>query len=283
MGCYPPRYIFDVRFLISFFQYLWQNALLIAIGQCVIAMATGFWFLAKKDENRDTEGHGRGGLVVKRAVGTVFRYHIGSLAFGAFILALVQLIRYILKYFEKQAQAQKNKIMVLVLKVLQCCMWCFEQCIKFLNKNAYIQIALMGTNFCTSAKNAFYLILRNFIRFGVVAMLGTVIKYLGMFAITVATVVLGYYIFVAMHPDSPPIIPMALYLFVGYVVAKLYITVFQLAVDTILQCFIIVEESGNGKDLVCSKLTKIVDDNPAPKNQHPPAQESGDGDYKGGS
>jgi len=173
--------------------------------------------------------------------------------------------------------------MVLILKVLQCCLWCFEQCVKFLNKNAYIQVALMGTPFCTSAKNAFYMILRNFIRFGVVAMLGTVIKYLGMFAITVATVVLGYYIFVAMHPDSSPIIPVALYLFVGYVVAKLYITVFQLAVDTILQCFIIVEESGNGKDLVCSKLTKIVDDNPAPKNQHPPAQESGDGDYKGGS
>merc|ERR1712232_597634 len=275
MGCYPPRYIFDVRFLISFFQYLWQNALLIAIGQCVIAMATGFWFLAKKDENRDTEGHGRGGLVVKRAVGTVFRYHIGSLAFGAFILALVQLIRYILKYFEKQAQAQKNKIMVLVLKVLQCCMWCFEQCIKFLNKNAYIQIALMGTNFCTSAKNAFYLILRNFIRFGVVAMLGVVIKWLGMFAITVATVVLGYYIFVAMHPDSSPIIPVCLYFFVGYVIAKLYITVFQLAVDTILQCFIIVEESGSGSEKQDPELKKLIDDNPAPKQAgDKPAQDN---------
>ena len=38
-------------------------------------------------------------------------------------------------------------------------------------RNAYIQIALMGTNFCTSAKNAFFLILRNAFRFGTVAIL----------------------------------------------------------------------------------------------------------------
>ena len=39
-------------------------------------------------------------------------------------------------------------------------------------RNAYIQIALMGTNFCVSAKKAFFLILRNAFRFGTVAILG---------------------------------------------------------------------------------------------------------------
>ena len=43
-------------------------------------------------------------------------------------------------YFEQQAKAQKNKVMVLVLKAVQCFLWCVEKCIKFLNKNAYIQI-----------------------------------------------------------------------------------------------------------------------------------------------
>ena len=31
---------------------------------------------------------------------------------------------------------------------------------KFLNKNAYIQTAIFGTSFCTSSKEAFFLILR---------------------------------------------------------------------------------------------------------------------------
>ncbi len=34
--------------------------------------------------------------------------------------------------------------MATVAKVLAYVMWCFEKCIKFLNKNAYIQTALMG-------------------------------------------------------------------------------------------------------------------------------------------
>jgi hypothetical protein len=242
--------------------------MLIAIGQCVIAMAVGIWFFTKKDGRRKMDkSYGNGGLTVLRAVRTVLRYHLGSLAFGAFILAVVQFIRYLMKYFEKQAAAQKNRVMVLVLKVLQCCMWCFEQCVKFLNKNAYIQIALLGTPFCTSAKAAFWLILRNFVRFGIVAMLGSVIKLLGMLCITCTVTVLGYYILLALHPETSPMIPVILYFFVGYVVSKLYISVFQLAVDTLLQCFIIVEESGSGQDLVCGKMRKLVDDNPAPNKK----------------
>ena len=31
---------------------------------------------------------------------------------------------------------------------------------RFLNKNAYIQTAIFGSSFCTSAKEAFFLILR---------------------------------------------------------------------------------------------------------------------------
>merc|ERR1719213_819920 len=97
-------------------------------------------------------------------------------------------------YFEQQAKAQKNKVMAIVLKVAQCCLWCLEKCIKFLNKNAYIQVALMGTNFCTSAKNAFFLILRNALRFAVIAMLSHIVHLIGMGMIIAGTAVSGYFI-----------------------------------------------------------------------------------------
>merc|ERR1712054_458178 len=122
------------------------------------------------------------------------RFHAGSLALGAFILALVQFIRYFCKYLEKQAKAQKNRVMVIVSKVLQCLLWCIEKCIKFLNKNAYIQIALLGKNFCVSAKNAFFLIARNIARFGVVAYLGSILHFMGIVFITGATAACGYFI-----------------------------------------------------------------------------------------
>jgi len=241
--CYPPRYIFDVRFAAAFFSLLWNNAFLIALGQCIIAGAVCVWFFAPRSNK----------MVVKSvSVSTwnCFRFHTGSLAFGAFILAVVQFIRYWLMYLEKQAAAQKNRVMVLIMKVLQCCMWCLEKCIKFLNKNAYIQVAIMGTNFCVSAKNAFMLITRNFLRFGVVATLGSIIHFLGFIFIMVCTCLLGYFILQGLHPDVYPVVPVIMYVVVSYLVAKLYMNVFGLAVDTTLQCFIATEEMGGDEDFV---------------------------------
>ena len=34
----------------------------------------------------------------------VFRYHLGSLAFGSFIIAVIQFIRYLMKYYENLAR-----------------------------------------------------------------------------------------------------------------------------------------------------------------------------------
>merc|ERR1711879_538252 len=102
---------------------------------------------------------------------------------------------------QKQAEAEKNKLMEILAKCLICCMWCLEKCIKFLNKNAYIQVALMGTNFCTSAKNAFWLILRNILRIGMLAALGALIQTIGKICIALLTALVGFFILDAMYPD----------------------------------------------------------------------------------
>jgi hypothetical protein len=239
--CAPPRFIIDIRVALQFFSLLWNNAFLIALGQTIIAGSVCAWFFAPRSEKTKLN-------TVRQAVWITFRYHLGSLAFGAFILAVVQFIRYAAMYFEKQAKAQKNRVMVVVLKIVQCCLWCIEKCIKFLNKNAYIQVAILGTNFCRSAKNAFMLILRNIVRFGVVATLGSIIHFLGFIFIMTATVLLGYFILQGLHPDVYPVVPMVAYIIVSYLVAKLYMNVFGLAVDTMLQCFIATEEMKISKD-----------------------------------
>merc|ERR1719506_1592253 len=131
---------------------------------------------------------------VRTGVWYCFRYHMGSLAFGAFIIAVVQFIRYALMYFEKQATAAKNRVAACVMRVVQCLLWCLEKCIKFLNRNAYIQIALVGKPFCPSAKKAFFLILRNMARFAWVTLLGGMVNFIGLAFIVVATAVFGYFI-----------------------------------------------------------------------------------------
>jgi len=249
--CAPPRFIIDWRFCISFCSFLWNKAFLIALGQTIIAGAVCAWFFAPRNMKTKTKS-------VRNAVWIAFRYHCGSIAFGAFILAVVQMLRWLAYYLERQAKAQKNRIMQYIMRCIQCCLWCLEKCIKFLNKNAYIQVAILGTDFCTSAKNAFMLIGRNFARFGVVATLGSVIHGLGYLFIMAVTTVLGYFVLQGLHPDIAPIIPVILYLIVSYVAAKLYMNVFGLAVDTMLQCFIATEEMGGDEDFVPSPLVNFI-------------------------
>jgi len=233
--CAPPRFIMDYRFWVSLFAYFWNNFMLVAIAQCLIAATVGAWFFTPNAQK------GKRSFLCG-ALRLVFRYHPGSLAFGALLIAIVQFLRYVMYYIQQQQAVRRNKVCLLILRALTCCLWCFENLLKFLNKNAYIQIALMGTPFCTSAQRAFYLILRNVIRFGMLAVLGKVIHFIGLLFIMASTIVCGYLLIREMHNDLSPVVPLVVYGVLSYFVARLYMTVFGLAVDTCLQCYLICEE-----------------------------------------
>uniref|UniRef100_W5LVJ3 Choline transporter-like protein n=1 Tax=Lepisosteus oculatus TaxID=7918 RepID=W5LVJ3_LEPOC len=66
------------------------------------------------------------------------RYHVGSLAFGALILTIVQFIRILLEYLDHKFRAAQNPCARFVMCCLKCCFWCLEKFIKFINRNAYI-------------------------------------------------------------------------------------------------------------------------------------------------
>jgi len=56
---------------------------------------------------------------------------------------------------------------------------CFERFIRFLNKHAFIEIALTGKSFCPAAKDGFYMILNNPVRYALVTGMGSFIMFLG--------------------------------------------------------------------------------------------------------
>jgi hypothetical protein len=157
---------------------------------------------------------------------------------------------------------------VYVLKCVQCLIWCFEKSLEYINKLAYIQIALLGTNFCTSAKKAFYLVLRHAARFASVMVLGSAIDFIGFLCILTATTVVGYVIQVSLHADVSPLLPVVVYALVGYVVGKLYMNVFHLAIDASLQCYIAAEEMGMDDSCVPKELKNLVKHKADDKKEH---------------
>lgn len=81
-------------------------------------------------------------------------YHLGTLAFGAVIIAFARLLRMGLGYLEKLSSDTGNCIGACIAKVLFCCLYCFETCLSFMNRNAYMDVALHSSNFCEAAKRA---------------------------------------------------------------------------------------------------------------------------------
>ncbi|KAK2171962.1 hypothetical protein NP493_1012g00065 [Ridgeia piscesae] len=93
---------------------------------------------------------------------------MGSIAFGALVIALVQLFQVILQYIQKKLKTHNNPVTFFILKCLRCCFWCLEKFVKFLSKNAYIMLCIFGKNFCMSAKSAFNLLMRNVVSVAVI-------------------------------------------------------------------------------------------------------------------
>ena len=84
-----------------------------------------------------------------------------------------------------------GKVLGPLIKCCQCCLWCFEKCLKFLNKNAYIEVAIYGYNFCKAARKAFTLLMSNMLRVAAINSVGTFVLFLGKVAVVVSTVFIG--------------------------------------------------------------------------------------------
>merc|ERR1711904_650519 len=179
-------------------------------------------------------------------------------------IAVIQLVKYYLMYLSKQAEKQHNKLLSLIFKCLGYIVWCVEKCVKFLNKNAYIQIALLGKKFCFAAKDAFWLIFRNALRIAAAAMISPVINLLGFLIITLMTVFIGFCLLEVSGVSakmSSPYGACFIYLVEGYVCGKLVMNVFGLAVDTVLQCFVADEEiNGTVGEHTPYELAKFLKD-----------------------
>ena len=130
------------------------------------------------------------------------------------------------------------------VKCISCCIRCVLDCchrfIKFLNKNAYIQVALTGDDFCTSAMVAFTLALKNAVSFFITNGVSGIIAVLGKCFISVMNTVIIREIMLkneeidAMTTNEYPAL---LVIFIGtWFTASIVMSVFQMTSLTILQC-----------------------------------------------
>uniref|UniRef100_A0A6Q2YU01 Choline transporter-like protein n=1 Tax=Esox lucius TaxID=8010 RepID=A0A6Q2YU01_ESOLU len=253
--------------------FLWCINFVLALGQCTLAgaFASYYWAFSKPSDIPT--------FPLSQAFIRTLRYHVGSLAFGALILTLVQLVRIILEYLDHKTRAAQNPCARFLFCCLKCCFWCLEKFIKFLNRNAYIMIAVYGKNFCVSAKNAFLLLMRNIVRVVVLDKITDLLLFFGKLLVVGGVGVLAFFFFSGriILPGSsfrPQMLhyywmPIIVVIVGAYLIAHGFFSVYNMCVDTLFLCFLEDLERHDGsvqKPYYMSKnLMKILNK----KNQGP--------------
>lgn len=142
-----------------------------------------------------------------------------------------------------------NRVVKVAFMVIKCCLWCFEKCLKFLSKNAYIVIAMKGSSFCSASVASFKLLLTNLARVAVVNSISFFLLLLAKLTITLAV---GVAVFAALakseelsdtlaildgQPVTSPMAPVLAASVLAWLVSSAFMNVYDTAIDTILLCF----------------------------------------------
>jgi hypothetical protein len=88
-------------------------------------------------------------------------FHSGSLAAGAFIIACVRMVQFVMKIIQRYSKVQGNRVVACIMTACICCLECFKKVLEYINKNAYIDIVINSNWFLTAAKHSFEFICAN--------------------------------------------------------------------------------------------------------------------------
>jgi len=179
--------LFAILWLTAWFEY--------ANSFVVMHSATQYYFQWKKNESTDTLEKLRE-VSVMESVKCAFLKHPGSIAIGAFLIALIRFIRIVFVYLAKQIEKQsgENPVVKLVLKCVGCLLWCLEKIADYINEAAYAYQAVSGDSFCSSAWSGFLLNLKHLAKFAFANSIAKMFVALGKFAIVLSNMGLAYFI-----------------------------------------------------------------------------------------
>ncbi|GFO17741.1 choline transporter-like protein 2 [Plakobranchus ocellatus] len=140
------------------FMFYWLINFVLALEEMALAGAFASYYWAW-DKERDIPAWPLAASLYRS-----LRYHTGSLAFGSLLVSSVQMIVSALEYIDRKLKSSENNVAKFFVKCLKCCSLCLEKILRYINKNAYIMIAVHGRNFCTATKDGFLLVMRNVLR-----------------------------------------------------------------------------------------------------------------------
>eukprot|EP01112_Ceratiomyxa_fruticulosa_P016006 TRINITY_DN4801_c0_g1_i2.p1 TRINITY_DN4801_c0_g1~~TRINITY_DN4801_c0_g1_i2.p1 ORF type:complete len:520 (-),score=81.17 TRINITY_DN4801_c0_g1_i2:357-1916(-) len=241
---HPPTFNTSVRNLMYFmiFGFLWTSAFLSAVFQHSVAGAIACWYFGRDSSNGANRESGVGSPAVVSFF-QAFTTSFGSLAFGSLVIAIVEFLEFLLRQ-SKKANAQ-NKLLVFIISCLQCVLGCIEGIVQWINKFAYIYVAMHGYSFCKSARGCFELISRNAFTAVIMDLIGSFVLLMGKLFFTAVSVAIT--VGLLQHYDRPlTSVPLILVAIGSFLILHITGHIIGVGVDTVFVCYL--EDLERNKD-----------------------------------
>lgn len=213
------------------FGILWTMETVRNIGWTTLSGAFSDWYFFR----RDAKLRSRAPLV--QSLTRVVRYHLGTILFGSFLIALVQLVRILLELVDRQTKKlqETNAALKLAIKCVKCCLYCFEKSLKFITNYCYIYVALQGSSFCSACIKTFGLITSQPAQLALNTFVRVVLGLIQTAGITVfCTWICHAHLERLGNPE--PMYPALITALAAYVIASSFALVFSCALDTLFVC-----------------------------------------------
>uniref|UniRef100_A0A3Q4H8B9 Choline transporter-like protein n=1 Tax=Neolamprologus brichardi TaxID=32507 RepID=A0A3Q4H8B9_NEOBR len=215
---------------------IWISEFILAFQQMTIAGAVvTYYFTRNKSKMPATP-------IISSMVRTI-RYHLGTLAKGSFIITLVKIPRLILTYIHSQLKGKENACARCMVKACVCCLWCLEKCLAYLNQNAYTATAINSTSFCTSAREAFLILVENALKADVI---NTSVCLHSQILIVSCTAFAGVLALNYQRDYTVWVLPLLIVCVFAFLVAHCFLSVFENVVDVLFLCFAVDTKYNDG-------------------------------------
>jgi hypothetical protein len=243
------------------FSLFYMTAVISAYASFIYSSSACIWYFTSE---KGIESH-----PIAKSFKRGIRYHFGSLAFGSLIIAIVRLIMVWLEVIKRRVEKTatnktESKCFKCIISCLQCCMGCIGKIMEFINKHAYIQIALKGDNFCTAAWEGFALIVRNLGRFSSLTAIGSIFSLIGTVFISVASGVIGYFVITKVSYFSDElnscVLPVVVFIIIGFILGLVTMNIFGTSGDALMHSFLLDEEINKGQAKAFPELQKFMKD-----------------------
>ncbi|KAK7588275.1 hypothetical protein V9T40_005520 [Parthenolecanium corni] len=207
----------------------WMVQFFIGCQHMIISGAVSTWFFTRKKSAVNSP--------ISTSYGYLFNYHLGTVALGSLLIAIVQIVRLIFSAVKSAVKEPKNDFTRSLYKCFSCCLYCLEKILVYLTRNAYIEVAIFGDNLWTSGKRAYHVLVNNALRVAAINSVGDFILFLGKALVVACSVLIGFKLLQNNDEINYIAVPLTIIGVFAYFVSHAFMTAFEMIIDTIFICF----------------------------------------------